>query len=219
VFTGLVEAVGTLRSRSGAPVARCRFEVAERWTFELGESIAVDGCCLTVARFADGWFEADLSPETLSRTTLGELGPGSPVHLERSTPAGGRLGGHVVLGHVDGVGTVVSAADVGATKNVTFRAPRALAPYLAEKGSVAVEGVSLTVNAVRDEADGCLFDVTLVPHTLDKTHFGRLRPGTRVNLEADVLARYVARQLSLASGGSVSDADARLLAKLREGGF
>lgn len=225
MFTGLVESIGALRARSEGSVARARIDLGRAgkgWALVLGESIAVDGVCLTVARFGDGGFEADVSQETLARTTLGGLPLGAPLHLERATPAGGRLGGHVVLGHVDGVGAVARVDELGETRRLVVRAPRALAPFLAEKGSVAVAGVSLTVNAVADRPDGCDFELMLVPHTLRETWLGAARPGTRLNLEADVLARYVERQLRLAATARDPrgpNDDERILAKLRDGGF
>lgn len=236
MFTGLVEAIGVLRRRAGAPVARALIE-ASLGELVLGESIAVNGACLTVDRIAPGGFECDMSPETLSRTTLGALPLGARVHLERATPLGGRMGGHVVLGHVDGIGRVSAAERSGGAIRLEVSAPADLARFLAPKGSIAIEGVSLTLNAVgarRTDAGGpVLFDVMLVPHTLGKTLLGELRPGAAVNLEVDVLARYVARQMevvALQGSGAAAregrgetdehvDPDQRLLEKLRSSGF
>jgi riboflavin synthase len=241
MFTGLVETVGFLRRRSGSPVARAFFETS-LGPLELGESISVNGACLTVDRILPGGFEADMSEETTSRTTLGELGLGARVHLERATPLGGRMGGHMVLGHVDGVGRVTARSPRGDAQRLEVEVGAELAPYIADKGSVAIDGVSLTVNRVTDPSDGrsprVRFEVMLVPHTLGRTTLGDLRPGQGVNIEVDVLARYVARQLGLAakageprqtSGAGESDGndgkyhdepgDERLLEKLRSGGF
>jgi riboflavin synthase len=162
----------------------------------LGESIAVDGVCLTVATIVEPGpgpcvFEADASSETLTKTTLGELASGAEVNLERAMPLGGRMGGHIVTGHVDGVGRIADKAPVGGAVKVTFELPRELGRYVAPKGSICVSGVSLTVNQVQDGR----FDVVLVPHTRDRTSLDALPIGARVNLEVDLLARYVAHQL------------------------
>lgn len=230
MFTGLVEAIGRLAERSSrGSGARVRFDVAFG-PLVLGESVAVDGACLTVSRVVSGGFEADLSGETLARTTLGRLAVGARVHMERATAVGGRLGGHMVLGHVDGVGTIASATKSGEALRLEVRAPRELAAFVAEKGSIAVLGVSLTVNGVRDSASEVSFDMMLVPHTLGETKLGELRVGDAVNLEVDVLARYVQRALRVGvvpaplrpeSHESYGDAssDDRFLAKLRENGF
>lgn len=226
MFTGLVEALGHLREKSRrGSLVRARFE-APMHPLELGESIAVDGVCLTVDRIVAGGFEADVSEETLARTTLGALAAGSNVHLERATPVGGRLGGHMVLGHVDGIGAVSAVTPVGETRRLSVRASRDLAAFVAEKGSIAVSGVSLTVNQVRDGEGEVVFDVMLVPHTLGRTKLLDLSVGSAVNLEVDVLARYVLRALRVgasAPAGSPhhvdSSDDERLLQKLRAGGY
>jgi riboflavin synthase len=227
VFTGLVEATGVLRRRTGRPVARAFIETSLA-PLELGESIAVNGACLTVDRILAGGFECDMSSETLERTTLGELALGDRVHLERSTPLGGRMGGHMVLGHVDGVGRVSAREPSGEALRFEVRVPGALARFVASKGSIAIDGVSLTVNAVADVSGGeFAFDVMLVPHTLGRTLLREKTLGARVNIEVDVLARYVARQLSLVGVTPAPDApdvtdasaDSRLLDKLRSGGW
>lgn len=241
MFTGLVETTGILRRRAGRPVARAFFETS-LGPLELGESINVNGACLTVDRILAGGFEADLSSETLAKTTLGGLRVGARVHLERATPAGGRMGGHIVLGHVDGIGHVSALQRIGDATRFEVRASADIARFLAPKGSVALDGVSLTLNHVDDGRGGeVLFDVMLVPHTLGRTLLGDLSPGAPLNIEVDVLARYVARQIDL---GAVSTApkpgqagagsaprpgekeerdhapeDERLLAKLRSGGY
>jgi riboflavin synthase len=233
MFTGLVETIGHLRQRAGGPVARALFD-ASLGKLDLGESIAVSGVCLTVDRILPTGFEADLSSESLARTTLGGLPLGAPVHLERATPLGGRMGGHVVLGHVDGIGRVTDLSSRGDAKRLEVQVDGHLAPYLAEKGSVCIDGVSLTINRVVDRlAEGSssvLFEVMLVPHTLSRTLLGNLRAGQGVNIEVDVFARYVARQLALGVNKAAErtadheqhhdePGDERLLEKLRAGGF
>jgi riboflavin synthase len=233
MFTGLVETTGILRRRAGRPVARAFIEAA-LGPLTLGESISVHGACLTVDSILEGGFECDMSSETLGRTTLGALPLGSRVHLERATPLGGRMGGHIVLGHVDGIGRVSARDPRGEAIRFEVKAPAELDRYLAPKGSVCLNGVSLTINAVgAGSPDGVPFDVMLVPHTLGRTLLGDAGPGAQVNIEVDVLARYVARQLSWhgAAGAPAGDAareeehganaddDERILAKLRAGGF
>lgn len=158
----------------------------------LGESIAVNGACLTVDAISGDGFEVDASAETLARTTLGALKAGGTVHLERALRAADRMGGHIVTGHVDGVGSLLERQAVGDSIALVFRLPGELAPFVAEKGSITVEGVSLTVNAAGPDR----FDVTIIPHTLAKTHLGQLRQGDAVNLEVDLVARYVGRLLA-----------------------
>lgn len=198
MFTGIIEDVGHLkgfaRVESGAK-ASIVTKLARAGGIALGDSVCVNGCCLTATRVDENGFDADLSAETLARTNLGELAAGATVNLERSLPADGRLGGHIVSGHVDGVGEIAKIERDGETRVVSFRAPAGLLPYIAEKGSVAVNGVSLTVNGVLPDG----FHVTLVPFTLEHTTFGGLAAGGRVNLEVDVLARYVVRALSFAT--------------------
>lgn len=228
MFTGLVEEIGRLaRVERRGVGARVTVETSLS-PLVLGESIAVDGVCLTVARISTTGFEADASVETLERTTLGGRAPGAPVHLERATPVGGRLGGHLVMGHVDAFATVTEATPRGAGTateawRLGLRLPRGLAPFVAEKGSLAVDGVSLTLNAVRDGGEGVDVELMIVPHTLGATKLGRLAPGDRVNVEVDVLARYVARQLTLSgskeAGPHEPGADERLRDKLREAGY
>jgi riboflavin synthase len=244
MFTGLVETIGVLRRRTGGAVARAFIETS-LGPLSLGESVSVNGACLTVDRIAPGGFECDMSSETLARTTLGGLPLGARVHLERATPLGGRLGGHMVLGHVDGLGRVLERAPAGDAVRLSVAASPELARYFAAKGSVAIDGVSLTLNAVAEPGESpCWLEVMLVPHTLGRTLLGELRPGATVNLEVDVLARYVARQLEIAAPASLPltgggprangspahdtgrgetddhvDRDQRLLAKLRAGGF
>ena len=191
MFTGLVEELGrleevTLRGVDAELRIACPFR-----NYVLGESIAVNGVCLSVTRWEDGWFAADASAETLNKTSLGAVERGGRVHLERALQYGARVGGHLVTGHVDGVGKVVSVEPLGQAKKVTFEAPASLAPFLAPKGSVSIDGTSLTING----ASGLRFDVVLVPITQGKTLLHEKRVGQPVNLEVDVLAKYVARLL------------------------
>jgi len=193
VFTGIVQDVGSLlRAEPRGPGRRLTLATAlDTATFALGESVAVSGVCLTVAALQSGSFAADVSPETLQRSTLGGLRPGEPVNLERALRPVDRLGGHFVLGHVDA--TVRCAANVaqGAFRVLRFEVPAEILRYLVEKGSVAVDGVSLTVASL----EGAGFSVAVIPHTLERTTLPGLRQGEPVNLEADVLGKYVERLL------------------------
>ena len=195
MFTGIVEELGSVR-RVAAEAGGARIEIEAATVLDdatLGASIAVNGCCLTVVELGAGWWAADAVVETLDRTTLGGLAPGDPVNLERPVRLADRLGGHVVQGHVDGVG-VVAARDAlpdGSTR-LRVDVPDGLTRYVVEKGSVTVDGASLTVAEVDDRG----FAVALIPHTLAITTLGVRRPGDRVNLEVDVLAKYVERLLT-----------------------
>ena len=192
MFTGIVQAVGRVRTveKRGAD-ARLALDAAGLGLEDvaIGDSIAVAGVCLTVVALDASGFAFDVSPETLSRTTLGTLAAGDPVNLEKSLRLADRLGGHLVAGHVDGVGKVVAVHDDGAAQRWIFSAPQTLARYIAVKGSIAIDGTSLTVN----EVDGDTFGVTLIPHTLAVTTFGARKAGDAVNLEVDLVARYVER--------------------------
>ena len=195
MFTGIIEGVGTLISadmRGGD--ARLDIEVGSLPfnDVQLGESIAVNGVCLTVVAFTATRFEADASNETLSLTTLGRLAPGSVVNLERAMRPTDRLGGHLVSGHVDGVGTVLDIQHDARAQRWRFAVPPALSRYIAKKGSICVDGVSLTVNEVDDEG----FEVALIPHTVAHTAFAQTSVGSAVNLEIDLVARYVERLLA-----------------------
>jgi len=184
VFTGIVEEKGSVLSRDGS-----RLVISARTVLEdsgIGASIAVNGCCLTVVERGDDWWSADVSDETWSRTNLGDLGAGDPVNLERPMAAGGRFGGHVVLGHVDAVGTVVAPAP-----GLVVRIPRDLMRYVVEKGSCTVDGISLTVFNLGEDT----FEVAVIPHTADVTTLGVRHPGDKVNIEIDVLAKHVERLL------------------------
>jgi riboflavin synthase len=195
MFTGLIQAVGRLQARElrgGDQRLRFAWGALPAHDIALGESIAVSGCCLTVVEFdAQGW-SADVSNESLALTTLGQLPIGAAVNLERALLPTTRLGGHLVSGHVDGLGAVAKVWDDGRSQRWRFTAPPAVLRYVAAKGSIAVDGVSLTVNAV--DAEG--FEVNLVPHTVAHTAFGETAAGAAVNLEVDTIARYVERLLA-----------------------
>ena len=190
MFTGIVTDVGKVRAVEKR--GDTRFVIGTDYdlaSVEVGASIACDGVCLTVVDKGPDWFAVDASAETLGCTTLGDWSAGRAVNLERSLRVGDELGGHIVTGHVDAVAKAVETRPEGDSRRITFEVPPALTRYLAPKGAVAVDGVSLTVN----EVAGSRFGVNIIPHTQSHTTFGRIRPGDRVNIEIDVLARYVAR--------------------------
>ena len=194
MFTGLVQAVGWLaasEARGGDRRLRIACGDLPMHDVQLGESIAVNGVCLTVVAFDAAGFEADASNETLALTTLGALAPGARLNLERALLPSTRLGGHLVAGHVDGLGRVAAIVDDGRSQRWRFEAPAALLRYVAVKGSICVDGVSLTVNAVDDGG----FEVNLVPQTLEHTAFAATPAGAPVNLEVDLIARYAERLL------------------------
>lgn len=198
MFTGIVQGVGRVRSvepRGGDVRMWIEGGNVPIGDVAIGGSIAVNGACLTAVELEHAAFAADLSRETLSLTTAGGWTEGTPVNLEKALTAGQSLGGHYVTGHVDGVGRVVSRHDDARSVRVEFEVPPELARYVARKGSICADGVSLTVNGVA----GNRFDVNLVPHTLDVTILGGYRPGTRVNLEVDVIARYLERLVAATS--------------------
>lgn len=191
MFTGIITDVGRVHSRDGG-----RFVIACAYPADgiaIGASIACDGCCLTAVRVGtEGGathFAVDVSNETLSRTTLGDWTPGRRINLERSLGLGAELGGHIVTGHVDGLAKILTRTKDGSSERFVLEAPKAIARFVAEKGSVALDGTSLTVN----EVDGLTFGINLIPHTLSVTTWGGRQPGDRVNIEVDLLARYVAR--------------------------
>jgi riboflavin synthase len=192
MFTGIVQELGEVTgvetSADGARL-RIRAELVEQ--LGGGDSVSVDGACLTATSIAGGEFEADVMHQTLELTTLGELEPGSRVNLELPLRATDRLGGHVVQGHVDGTGTVSEVSDDGFAQRLRVELPDELLPYVVEHGSIAIQGVSLTVAALSGDA----VEVSLIPETLARTTLGAARPGDRLNIECDVLARYVRRQL------------------------
>ena len=193
MFTGIITDVGAVSARAGGVfTVRCGYPAA---SIALGASIAHDGCCLTVTSVKpDGSgsiYTLDVSNETLARTTVDAWQPGTRINLERALRAGDELGGHIVSGHVDGVATIVTITPDGDSRRLVFEAPSALARFIAPKGSVALDGTSLTVN----EVEGARFGINLIPHTLTVTTWGGKRSGDKVNLEIDPLARYVARLL------------------------
>jgi riboflavin synthase len=191
VFTGIVTDIGRVRSVQQTARDR-RYEIETGWdvaAIDLGASISHAGACLTVTEKGPGWFAVEVSAETLSKTTLGDWREGDRVNLERAARLGDEMGGHVVSGHVDGVGRVISIAPEGGSHRFEIEAPEPLHRYIAPKGSITVDGVSLTVNAV----DGRRFGLNIIPHTWTATTLGALKPGDPVNLEIDMLARYLAR--------------------------
>lgn len=196
MFTGIIQRTGSLRAvtpRQGD--VEMVFETGADYLTDtlLGDSIAVNGCCLTVVKLLDDAFAADVSRETLNVTTLQRWQPGYRINLEKALRAGDALGGHYVTGHVDGIGTVVSRYDDARSVRVRFSVPRNLGRYIAKKGSVAVDGVSLTVNEAGDDTDRSWFEVNLVPHTLAVTILSGYQSGTQVNIEIDIIARYIER--------------------------
>ena len=195
MFTGIVQDVGRVRvlePRGGDVHMVIEFDRLDAAGIRIGDSICVQGCCLTATELLGRAFAADVSRESLNLTTLGDLRPGTPVNLEPSLKAGDSLGGHLVSGHVDGVGSITAISGDARSQRLKVAVPPELARYIARKGSVAVDGVSLTIN----EVDGNVFGVNIIPHTQSVTTLGRLVVGTRVNLEIDQVARYVERLLS-----------------------
>lgn len=195
MFTGIVQDVGRVVSREtrgGDVRLLIAFDRLDPSGINIGDSICVQGCCLTAVELRNRAFAADVSNETLSLTTLGDLTSGSPVNLEPSLKAGDPLGGHLVSGHVDGIGEVAAISGDARSTRVEISLPSALSRYIARKGSVAIDGVSLTVNEVQDVT----FGINLIPHTQAVTTLGALRVGTRVNVEVDQIARYVERLLA-----------------------
>ena len=192
MFTGIVTDVGRVRSVAEAAGGGLRLEIGTAYdtdTIALGASIACSGPCLTVVDKGPGWFAVDVSRETADRTTLGDWRAGTRVNLERALCLGDELGGHLVTGHIDGVGMLEAAVPEGDSLRLTVRCPAELSCFVASKGSVALDGVSLTVN----EVDGDAFGINLIPHTLEQTTFGDCAAGRRLNLEVDLIARYLAR--------------------------
>lgn len=215
MFTGIIQALGKI-SRIDCGADSARIEIAagglDLGDVSLGDSIAVSGPCLTVVEFDKNSFAVDVSTETLERTTLGGKRVGTPVNLEKALRLSDRLGGHLVSGHVDGVGRVIERTEVEAYVRFRIDGPRPLAKYLAEKGSVSVDGVSLTVNAV----SGTGFELMIIPHTLQETTLGSLASGDPVNLEIDLVARYLER---LASYDTSPAAAGLTMDTLRRSGF
>lgn len=213
MFTGIIEAVGKIQAIT--PVGGdVRLTLSsgklDMTDVALGDSIATNGVCLTVVEYSDSQFVADLSTETLRRSTFADASVGQVVNLEKAMLASTRFGGHIVSGHVDGLGEVQSVSENGRAWEVWVKAPDGLAKYMAEKGSITVDGVSLTINQV----DGARFMLTLVPHTMQETNIGTYAKGTRVNLEVDVIARYLERlMLGDKAAHSGKDIDMAFLAE------
>ncbi|VWX60776.1 riboflavin synthase [Sphingorhabdus sp. 109] len=202
MFTGIVSDIGTIESVDQRGdlrvVVRCGYAMDD---VDMGASIACSGVCLTVVDKGPDWFAVDVSGETLSCTAQGQFAAGRRLNLERALKVGDELGGHIVTGHVDGVGTVSSSNAAGDSREVVIRVSKDLAPFIAAKGSITVDGVSLTVNAVADDDEGALFTLNIIPHTAQVTTLGELEPGRAVNLEIDILARYLARMEKVRSRG------------------
>ncbi|MFZ1744228.1 MAG: riboflavin synthase [Pontixanthobacter sp.] len=203
MFTGIVTAIGTVKSSETRgdlrAVIACPFDPAQ---IAIGASIACSGACMTVTErggeAGDAWFAVDVSGESVSKTAAGMWDAGAKLNLETALKLGDELGGHIVTGHVDAVGSVESVEEVAGSHKLTIRAPAGLAPYIAPKGSITVQGVSLTVNELTDNADGsCSFTLNIIPHTWEVTTLGQLAADSEVNLEIDVLARYLKRMESL----------------------
>jgi riboflavin synthase len=193
MFTGIVRELGRVATVDASDDgARLRIDAKLAGELSEGDSVAVNGACLTATSVTDGGFEADVMHQTLSLTTLGELAASSPVNLELALRATDRLGGHVVQGHVDGTATVTDLSDDGFAKRLRIELPDELLPYVVERGSIAIEGVSLTIAGLSGDS----LEVSLIPETLERTTLGAVGPGDRLNVECDVLARYVRRQLS-----------------------
>lgn len=217
MFTGIIEAVGTVaevKTVGGDVRLTVRASKLDWRQVQLGDSIATNGICLTVVENLSDGFRADVSRETLSLTTLGDWRPGTAVNLEQALMPQSRLGGHIVSGHVDGIGEVISRQGDARSQRLQVRAPDALAKYIAHKGSITVDGTSLTVNAVK----GAVFDLNIVPHTLQETVIQHYQVGTRVNLEVDVIARYLERLL-LGDKAAQAEALGITAAFLAENGF
>ena len=217
MFTGIIQAVGEIAAMepSGGDM-RLRINTGklDLQDVALGDSICTNGVCLTVIELPGDGYWADVSVESLNFTTLGDLQPGSPVNLEKALTPQSRLGGHIVSGHVDGVGEVVSLNEDARSIRVVLRAPDELAKYIAHKGSICVDGTSLTVNAV----NGAEFDLNIIPQTMAETVFGQYRPGSRVNLEVDVIARYLERLIQ-GDAAATTGASGLSLDTLAENGF
>jgi len=199
MFTGIITDIGTIRAiehRGDLHVRiACGYDIS---TIDIGASIACSGACMTVVELGPDWFAVDISAESVARTAPGRWEEGGRLNLERSLKVGDELGGHIVTGHVDGVGTIASLAEEGDSHRLEIRAPADLAAYLAPKGSIAVDGISLTVNSVTDQPDGTtLFGINIIPHTFAVTTLGGMAIHDHVNLEIDVLARYLGRMEQL----------------------
>ncbi|HEX8525875.1 riboflavin synthase [Allosphingosinicella sp.] len=202
MFTGIITDIGRIEAAEQRGDLRlriaCGYDMAG---VDLGASIACSGVCLTVVDKSEGWFAVDLSAETLARTAPGLWAEGGRVNLERALRVGDELGGHIVTGHVDGLGEIVSAEPVGDSTALQISAGAEIAPYVASKGSIALDGVSLTVNEIEQAADGLFFSVNLIPHTAAQTTLDEAAVGRKLNIEIDILARYIGRLISVRDTG------------------
>ncbi|MGK0272232.1 MAG: riboflavin synthase [Cocleimonas sp.] len=218
MFTGIIQAIGTLNDlqpKGGDMALVVNTGKLDMSDVQLGDSIAVNGVCLTAVNFSASSFTADVSRETLSLTSLGGLSKGSPVNLEKALTLQTRLGGHLVSGHVDGLGEVVARRNDGRSEWFNIKAPDVLAKYIAAKGSITLDGVSLTVNRV----DGVYFEINIVPHTLQETVIGHYQSGTKINLEVDVIARYLERLLQQGGISEMSSSSNITESFLAENGY
>ncbi|HEY0028168.1 MAG TPA: riboflavin synthase [Allosphingosinicella sp.] len=198
MFTGIITDVGRVAAVEQRGDLRLRISCGyDMAGVDLGASIACSGVCLTVVDKGSDWFAVDVSTETLSRTAPGVWVEGAKLNLERSLRVGDELGGHIVTGHVDGIGEVESVAEVGGSTRVAILAPQGIEQYIAAKGSVALDGVSLTVNEVEPLSEGVRFILNIIPHTAEQTSFADLAPGRKVNIEIDILARYIGRMMEM----------------------
>lgn len=198
MFTGIITDIGRIEAAREAADLRVRIACAYDMSgVDLGASIACSGVCLTVVAKGDDWFEVDVSAETRSRTAGDMWEAGRSLNLERALRVGDELGGHIVTGHVDGIGTVDEVSEIGGSTRILIGAGSEVAPFIAEKGSVALDGVSLTVNAVESADDGVRFAVNIIPHTGQHTNFAEIAPGRQINIEIDILARYLGRMMEL----------------------
>lgn len=219
MFTGIIQSVGTvvaLERHQGDLSLTIELGDLASLAIELGDSVAVNGVCLTAIELSTGNMKADVSGETLDRTLIGDLKAGSKVNLEAALTPDTHLGGHMVTGHVDGIGSLRSRAPDARSVKMTFTAPPELGRYIAEKGSITIDGVSLTVNGITDSSQGTDFYINIVPHTLTATTLGALQSGDRVHLEVDLIARYLERLVTAPSGTMESNLS---LDKLAEYGF
>lgn len=207
MFSGIVEEVGKITAVQDSAEGK-RLRIAAKTVLEgckVGDSIAVSGICLTVTQFGSDWFTVDASFETLRKTRLGQMTQGCRVNLERALKVSDRLGGHLVSGHIDGLATVAAVREEGFSRVIEFSAPAAFAPYFIEKGSVGIDGISLTIASLSDNGTaGVRFGVAAIPHTLEVTTLGQLKPGDKVNLETDLIGKYVARWLGVRGAQNIN---------------
>ncbi|MBY0550970.1 MAG: riboflavin synthase [Candidatus Obscuribacterales bacterium] len=206
MFSGIVEEVGKITAVQDSSDGK-RLKISARVVLEgckIGDSIAVSGICLTVTLFGADWFTVDASFETLRKTRLGQMKPGYRVNLERALKVSDRLGGHLVSGHIDGLATVAAVREEGFSRVIEFSAAPAFAPYFIEKGSVGLDGISLTIASLTDNGSDVRFTVAAIPHTLEVTTLGELKPGDTVNLETDLIGKYVARWLGVRGAPNIN---------------